>query len=149
MRLFVCGVDAEGRSCVLSQNEIAFGPVPGLPHSGMAKLFGTDQSPPPSSPPGLGSFAGDSLKPGHVSWYIMDHKPQASAEEHAGNKMHYRNAVDMVFVLEGTATMLLGDGAHPIEAGDCLVMPGSDHGLKAGPDGCRLMAFAIGTPPAA
>ncbi len=49
-------------------------------------------------------------------------------------------------MLEGSAEMLLADGAHTVRAGDCIVMPGSDHGLRTGPEGCRLMAFELGTP---
>jgi uncharacterized cupin superfamily protein len=54
-----------------------------------------------------------------------------------------------VIVLEGTSTLLLGDGEHALETGDCIVMPGSDHGMRAGVEGCRFVAVAIGTPPPA
>jgi mannose-6-phosphate isomerase-like protein (cupin superfamily) len=87
----------------------------------------------------------------------MDHKPRdpSNASLHAGDpsdaspragEMHYRNAIDLIMILQGGAELILGDGGHPVEAGDCIVMPGSDHGLRAGPNGCRLMSFAIGTP---
>jgi hypothetical protein len=148
MRLIVCGLDASGQSCLVSQTELAYAPIPGVPGAGVAKLYAIDQSPPPSSPPGKGKFSGDSLAPGQVSWYIINHEPRDSNEEHAGNVLHYRNAVDMVVILEGGGDMMLGDGAHPAQAGDCIVMPGIDHGLRSGPQGCRLMSLAIGTPPA-
>jgi hypothetical protein len=149
VRLLVCGVDGDGRSCIVSQNEIGFSPVPGVPGTGVAKLFTTDQSPPAGCPQGLGKFSGAALPPGHVSWYIIDHKPHDGPREHAGTEMHYRNAIDMILVLEGSGEMMLADASHPIQAGDCIVMPGSDHGLRAGAQGCRLMSFAIGTPPSA
>jgi mannose-6-phosphate isomerase-like protein (cupin superfamily) len=54
----------------------------------------------------------------------------------------------MVLIMSGGGDMLLDDGSHPVRAGDCIVMPGSSHGLLTGPEGCKLMAFAVGTPPA-
>jgi hypothetical protein len=39
---------------------------------------------------------------------------------------------------------VLDDGPHRVSAGDCIVMAGVDHRLRTGPDGCRLMSFAIG-----
>jgi quercetin dioxygenase-like cupin family protein len=77
----------------------------------------------------------------------MDHKPRAPSDAlQRGGEMHYRNAIDLIVILQGNAELILRDGEHTVEAGDCIVMPGSDHGLRAGPDGCRLMSFAIGTP---
>jgi mannose-6-phosphate isomerase-like protein (cupin superfamily) len=109
-------------------------------------LFATNQSPPPPSPPGVGKFTGNTLPPGHVTWFVVEHPPLADAQSFT-RELHYRNAIDLVSILEGGGDMLLGDGAHPVQAGDCIVMPGSDHRLRPGPQGCRLMAFAIGTPP--
>ena len=149
MRLLVCGLDDKGVSCIVSETEIGFTPIPGLSGTGVSKLYGTTQSPPPSSPPGKGKFSGDGLKPGEVSWYVIKHPPRTPDIEHAGTEVHWRNAVDMVHILEGGGDMMLGDGPHPVGPGDCILMPGSDHGLRVGAHGCTLMAYAVGTPPQA
>ena len=151
MRLLVVGVDAEGRSCVAEEREVAPEAIDAVPGTSVAALFTTDQSPPPPCPPGLGAFIGDALAPGRVSWYVVEHEPRAAGpgEHTVATALHWRNAIDLVVVLAGGGDMVLGDGPHPVRGGDCIIMAGSDHGLRPGPDGCRLMAFAIGTPPAA
>lgn len=81
-----------------------------------------------------------------MTWFSVHHLPRASDAPAPSTELHHRNAIDLVAILEGGGEMLLGDGAHPVQAGDCIVMAGSDHRLSPGPQGCRLMAFAIGTP---
>jgi mannose-6-phosphate isomerase-like protein (cupin superfamily) len=149
MRLLVLGVNAQGLSCITErQDELAFSPIAGVPGTVIAKLFGASESPPPSSPPGEGKKIADSLAPGQISWYAINHEPYGPGEkETAATELHYRNAIDLIFVIEGGGDMLLGDGAHPVRAGDCIVMAGTSHGLRPGPQGCRLMAFAIGAAP--
>jgi mannose-6-phosphate isomerase-like protein (cupin superfamily) len=147
MRLLVVGVDASGRSFLAKQSDVAAGPIPGLPGSASASLFATNQSPPPASPPGVGKFTGNTLPPGHVTWFFVEHQPRAADAPAPTTELHYRNAIDLVSILEGGGDMLLGDGPHPVQAGDCIVMAGTDHRLRPGPQGCRLLAFAIGTPP--
>jgi mannose-6-phosphate isomerase-like protein (cupin superfamily) len=146
MRLLVLGVDAHGRSCVTEQqDELAFNTIAGVPGSTIARLFGANQSPPPSGPSGQGKKIVGGLPPGHVSWYVIDHEPYGPGQtETAATELHYRNVIDLIFVIEGSGDMILGDGAHPVRAGDCIVMAGTSHGLRPGPQGCRLMAFAIG-----
>ena len=148
MRRVVLGLDADGRSCVADEAEVALNGIDGLPGASVATLFATDQSPPPPCEPGLGTLVNDQLTPGLVRWFVIDHEPRTSTEEHAGLELHHRNAIDLVVVLEGDGDLILGDGPHPVSAGDCIVMAGLDHTLRPGAHGCRLMSFAIGTPPA-
>jgi hypothetical protein len=149
MRLLVLGVDADGRSCIVEDNDAAPVAVDGVPGVSISSLFRTTQSPPPPCPPGLGTLLEDRLPPGCVHWYVVDHEPPDGPEEHAGTELHRRNTIDLIVMLEGDAELILGDGSHPVHAGDCIVMAGIDHGLRTGPNGCRMMSFAIGTPPAA
>jgi hypothetical protein len=150
MRVLEVGVDGEGRSCLSEVRDVSSTAIEGLPGSAMASLFTTTECPPPPCPPGLGTFTEGRLGPGLVSWYIVEHAQRSTApDEHtAATALHWRNAIDLVFILEGGGQMMLGDGSHPVSAGDCIIMAGSDHGLRPNPEGCRLMAFAIGTPPA-
>jgi mannose-6-phosphate isomerase-like protein (cupin superfamily) len=148
MRLLILGVDANGRSCVVKETEASPDAIPGMPGSTFTKLFATSESPPPGTAHGQGKGVPDRLAPGVLQWYITEHKAPSSPDAQTpGTQMHYRNALDLIIMLEGSGEMLLNDGAHPIRAGDCIVMPGTAHGLRPGPNGCRMMAFAIGTPP--
>ena len=149
MRLLVLGLDADGRSCIAEDGDLATTAVDGVPGTSMATLFRTTQSPPSPCAPGSGRLLEDRLPPGCVHWYVVEHEPPEAPEEHAGTELHRRNTIDLIVVLEGDAELILGDGSHPIRAGDCIVMAGIDHGMRTGPNGCRMMSFAVGTPPAA
>jgi mannose-6-phosphate isomerase-like protein (cupin superfamily) len=150
MRLLVLGQDANGRSCVAENSDVAPAAIDGIPGASIAQLFATNQSPPPPCPPGLGKRLEDRLAPGLVRWYVIDHEPHAVTDEpSAAVELHHRNAIDLVVILSGDAQLILGDGPHPVGTGDCIVMAGTDHGMLPGPNGCRLLSFAVGTPPPA
>jgi mannose-6-phosphate isomerase-like protein (cupin superfamily) len=144
----VFGVDRDGRSCLVEETEVVGDRIPAVPGVAMASLFSTDQSPPPPCPPGLGTLVAGRA-PGLVDWHVVDYDPSGSPDEDSlGTKLHHRDAIDLVILLEGSGEFLLADGAHPVRAGDCVVMPGTDHGFRPGRDGCRMVSFEIGTPPA-
>jgi quercetin dioxygenase-like cupin family protein len=89
-----------------------------------------------------------SLAPGALRWMVVEHEPyDAGAGPTTASTLHHTDALNFVFVHEGAADLLLGDGAHPVEAGDLIVMPGIDHAMKGGPAGCRLVVVSVGTPP--
>jgi mannose-6-phosphate isomerase-like protein (cupin superfamily) len=148
MRLLITGVDELGRSCIVDEVDVDPTAIEALPGTAVATLFATSESPPPPRQPALGTRLEDRLAPGLVHWFLVTHAPRAGGDEATpATELHHRNAIDLVVVLEGTGDLILGDGHHPVRAGDCIVMPGTDHGLRPGPDGCRLMSFAVGTPP--
>jgi mannose-6-phosphate isomerase-like protein (cupin superfamily) len=135
VRRLVLGLDADGRSCIAHETEVVPTAVDGVPGTTVASLFSTTESPPPPCAPGLGTL-NHGLGPGLVNWYVVEHEPQTSPEDDtAGGELHRRNAIDLVVVLEGSGDMMLGDGSHPVRAGDCIVMAGVDHRLRTGPDG--------------
>ncbi|MGQ9348086.1 hypothetical protein [Mycolicibacterium gilvum] len=63
--------------------------------------------------------------------------------------MHHTDTLDLETVLSGSVDLVLDDGSHRLEQGDLVVLTGVDHAWRAGPDGCRLSAVLIGTPPPA
>jgi hypothetical protein len=146
MRLLILGVDDSGRSCVAEQREtLDFSIIPGLSGSSIARLFSTASSPPVIGPPGEGEKSPDNPLPGLVTWYTVTHKPYGPDErETIATVLHHRNVLELIFIIEGGGDMILGDGPHHVEAGDCIVMAGTSHGLRPGPQGCRLMVFGIG-----
>lgn len=148
MRLLLLGLDADGRSCIAQETDIVPAPIEGVRGAAVAPLFSTSQSPPPACASGPGKAVPDRLAPGIVQWYLVEHAaPETAAEQSAATELHHRNAIDLIVLMDGTAELLLGDGSHPVMSGDCIVMAGVDHGLRPGPSGCRLLSFAIGTPP--
>jgi mannose-6-phosphate isomerase-like protein (cupin superfamily) len=148
MRYLITGIDAEGRSCVVEDSEVAPAPVEGISGITLAMLYRTSQSPPPARPPALAGTVDVQLAPGLVRCFVMEHQPHATHNaDKTTAEMHHTDTLDFVFVQEGSAQYLLQDGAHEVGAGDCIVSPGVDHAWRAGPDGCRLVVFSIGTPP--
>jgi hypothetical protein len=61
--------------------------------------------------------------------------------------MHHTDSIDFIAILTGSVELLLDDGVHLLEAGDCVVQTGIDHGWQPGPDGYTFLATIIGTPP--
>jgi quercetin dioxygenase-like cupin family protein len=148
VRNLITGIDAEGRSCVVEGTEVAPAPVGGIPGLKSVNLYSTSQSPPPARPPALADGIDVQLAPGLVRWVVVQHEPHAMHEAPTtATTMHHKDTLDFVYVQQGSADLVLQDGAHEMAAGDCVVMPGVDHAWKAGTDGCRLVVVSIGTPP--
>ena len=91
-----------------------------------------------------------SLAPGVLRWIVVEHEPYDVADgPTTSSTLHHIDALDLVFVHEGSGELLLGDGAYPVGPGDLIVMPGTDHAMRAGPGGLRLVVVSVGTPPPA
>lgn len=102
-------------------------------------LFKTSESPPPPRPPGRGDLVDLGVAPGLTSWSLWRFEPDAEV------RMHHTDTVDFDVVVEGAVELILDDGTHRLEAGDCAVIAGVDHGWRAGSNGCITSATAIGT----
>jgi mannose-6-phosphate isomerase-like protein (cupin superfamily) len=144
-RVLIVGRDDAGRSCVVEDREVSLEGV--APGTAMAQLFTSEATLGPY-PAGLGTFVLDRLAPGQVSFRIIEREPGSpSVSTDAGTELRNKNTLELAMVLEGGGELVLGDGTHTISAGDCMVLPGSDHALRTGPHGCRLLAVDIGTTP--
>ncbi len=139
MRRLVTGLDAQGHSCVLE--EITFpgpGDAPPMDH-----IYQTLTAPPPtlsagSSPPR--GFAGPT---GYRGWILVQFQPGSRSPT------HHTDTVDFDTIIDGSVDIVLDDGPHHLEPGDCVVVTGVDHGWQAGPQGCTSSVVLIGTPPRA
>jgi mannose-6-phosphate isomerase-like protein (cupin superfamily) len=148
MRVIVTGVDADGRSCIVEQGAPDRIALNGPLGPTRANLFAIDQSPPAPVARGQSRLRPAVLPPGHVNWYVIDHPPRDPAQTFAAPpEMHWRDSIDMLFIVTGGGELTLGDGTHGVSAGDCIVLSGSDHGFRPDAGGCQLMSFAIGTLP--
>jgi quercetin dioxygenase-like cupin family protein len=61
--------------------------------------------------------------------------------------MHHTDTIDYDIVLAGSVELTLGDGVHPLEAGDCVVIAGIDHAWRAGPQGASMSVTLLGSTP--
>jgi hypothetical protein len=142
------GVDANGRSCLVDVVDVVPGAVEGGHGVNVARMFATTESPPPPRLPALGQHVDVSLAPGMFRWLVVDHPAHdPGAGPTTARTIHHGDTLDLVFIHEGSGNLLLQDGAHPVQAGDCIVMAGVDHAMQPGPEGCRILVVSIGTPP--
>ena len=141
MRTLITGVDADGRSCVVSQDELALDEL--APGFAMGIPFATTACPPPARPPGSAPLIDQGIAPGLARWMVVELGPGSETP------MHHTDTLDLETVLSGSVELILDDGAHHLDQGDLVVLAGVDHAWRAGPDGCRLSAVLIGTPPPA
>jgi quercetin dioxygenase-like cupin family protein len=139
MRRLITGIDVNGRSCVVSQDDLAMSPVGSDFRIGIP--FATDTAPPVARPRGSADLIDQALAPGLVRWMVVEYGADACTP------MHHTDTLDLETVLSGSVDLVLDDGAHHLEAGDLVVMTGIDHAWKAGPDGCTINVILVGTPP--
>ena len=137
MRVLVAGADEDGRSAIVSEQQMSLLQAPEAPEFWFAELFrSTESSAPPARRAGRLDIG---IEEGRMVWQVIDYAPFASPP------MHHTTTIDLDMVLQGSIELLLDDGAHVLEAGDAVIVPGVDHAWKAGPDGCRLSVTFLGT----
>jgi len=144
MRQIVTGVDGAGRSCVV--REIVDPPVESVVRTHTifetpGVIFDTAGHPAPARPPGHSPWVDLHVDVGLARWIIVQWPPGLTAS------MHHTDTVDFDACLSGTIELILDDGPHRLDAGDCAVVTGVDHAWQAGPDGCTMAVLLVGTPP--
>jgi mannose-6-phosphate isomerase-like protein (cupin superfamily) len=147
MRKLVTGVNRRGRSCITEESDITPAPVAGADGVQTANLWATEQSPPPRRPEQTGHFIDTRLAPGLLRWIVVEHAPHEAHTETTVSRMHHSDTLDLIVILEGSTKLLLADDERDLGPGDCVVMTGVDHAFETGPEGCRMISVAAGTPP--
>jgi hypothetical protein len=141
MRRVTTGVDESGRSCIVEDTDVDG--VEFVPGIGLHFICETLDMPPPArSVTSGGRLLPTRIAPGLVQWHVVTYAPSVEAEA------HHTDTLDFGIVVAGRVELLLDDGGHWLEAGECVVVTGVDHGWRAGPDGCTFSVLNIGTPPA-
>jgi quercetin dioxygenase-like cupin family protein len=141
MRKLLTGVDASGRSCMVETVEMPFVGDEDRPGRPRVHLYETQEGPPPPRPEQLAQLLDLGVAPGCVRWQVLRFEPGVTIP------MHHTDTLDFDLVLEGSGEIVLDDGAHPIGAGDCIVVTGVDHEWRAGPDGFVLSVTLLGATP--
>ena len=139
MRTLITGVDAQGKSCVVSHDDLTLDQL--APGFAMGIPFATTTSPPPARAGGTAPLIDQGIAPGLVRWMVVDLGPDSETPT------HHTDTLDLQTVMSGSVELILDDGAHRLEQGDLVVLTGVDHAWRAGPQGCRLSAILVGTPP--
>jgi quercetin dioxygenase-like cupin family protein len=141
VRTFITGVDADGRSRLVSSDELTLDQL--APTFAMGIPYATTTSPPPARTGGAAPLIDQGIAPGVVRWMVVDMGPESETPH------HHTDTLDLQIVVSGSIDLVLDDGAHRLEQGDLAVLTGVDHAWRTGAEPCRLTAVLIGTPPPA
>ena len=112
MRQLVTGVDADGRSCIVSERttEPSRDITIDMP-------FETTANPPPR-PLGNGELHDLGLPVGAIRVLVVQWPPGYQAS------IHHTDTIDVSTVTEGSIDIVLDDGPHTLEAGDSVIVTG-------------------------
>jgi quercetin dioxygenase-like cupin family protein len=90
------------------------------------------------------------LPAGFLRLMIVDHvTKEPSGAPSTASKMHNTDALDIVYVVDGYAELILEVGTYTVRAGECVITPGVDHAWEPGPSGARFLVWSLGTEPLA
>ena len=106
--------------------------------SSRADIFATGEAPPPPAP-ATAPFHDVELKPGQVAFWMLMIPPNGEHPHHHTASLNFHT------VVAGDVELVLDDGPHHLGLGDSLVLPGVNHGWKAGPEGCTMAIVCTGT----
>jgi quercetin dioxygenase-like cupin family protein len=76
--------------------------------------------------------------PGELTWMLVRFPPGGAFERHQTPTADYDS------ILGGSIELILDDGVHKLESGDCVLIAGIDHAWRAGPEGCTMAVLMLG-----
>ena len=139
MRSLIAGVDDAGRSCILTEIVIEDRDIHTEGPSFRTDVFKLRETPPPQRPPGKASYHETGVGPGEADFLVL--QMPANIE----HPMHHTDTLNFHTIVAGHLDVLLDDGPHRLDSGDSLVLPGIDHGWRAGPAGCTMTILNLGS----
>jgi len=147
-RRIIAGLDAQGRSCVVSAEPI---PGPADPaQMGVTVLWSGSAGRVDNAAPAPAGFApfGMELLTDPVYAMMLAHYPPGLGRDDPG--MHFTNTADHFYVIEGECVLVLESGDVVLRAGDVGVCRGVMHGWRNDSDApCRLVTFVLPAEPRA
>jgi quercetin dioxygenase-like cupin family protein len=139
MRSLIAGTNEAGRSCILTEVPIEERDVHAGGPSFRNDVFTLRETPPPPRPPARASYHETGIEPGHADFLVLQ---MPAGVEHP---MHHTDTLNFHTIVAGSLEVLLDDGPHRLDLGDSLVLPGIDHGWRAGPSGCTMTILNLGS----
>lgn len=139
MRSLIAGTDDAGLSCILEEVVIADRDVHVQGPSFRNDVFALRETPPGPRPPARASYHETGIEPGHADFLVL--QMPANVE----HPMHHTDTLNFHTIVAGSLDVLLDDGPHRLDLGDSLVLPGIDHGWRAGPSGCTMTIVNLGS----
>jgi hypothetical protein len=141
-RFLVTGVDESGRSCASRDDQVTLLGGPGSDSILYSMMYATPSLPSISAAGGRAADTFDlGVSVGAMDWKVIDYTAGIEFP------MHHTDTVDFDVVLSGSIDLILDDGAHPLVAGDQVVITGVDHAWCVGPAGCRISVISLGVSP--
>ncbi len=130
MRVVITGHDAEGRSIVVSDEQID--------DRGMVRVFTTGSDPADIGPPSSHAHIETVPERGVATWFFVDISPEAQmraslAQSVAGidaDGWHATPTVDYLLVMNGSVVLALDTAEAELHAGDCVVQRGTRHAWR-------------------
>ncbi|HTL85541.1 MAG TPA: cupin domain-containing protein [Acidimicrobiia bacterium] len=141
MNVLETGLDDTGRTCVLKSTNLE-PPGDAMNGESVFRLAELPPAIPAQSTNGFvpaGSWTNEMPpRPGEVTWMTVQFPANGSFDR------HQTPTVDFDSILGGSLELILDDGVHILQAGDCVIINGIDHAWRAGPDGCTMAVLMLG-----
>jgi hypothetical protein len=107
----------------------------------LCEVWETREVPPTIERPRSFELHPSSCAPGGSKWLILGWQPNVVRDTVRTNTLDYDT------VLDGSCELLLETANVSLEVGDSVMIPGTVHGWRAGPDGVVLSVVLIGLDP--
>jgi quercetin dioxygenase-like cupin family protein len=145
-RRVVAGLDAKGKSCVVSDAPVdVSGSPPGLGVANVwtGRLAAADNAAPLAE--GLAPFRLEQLAEPVYAMMVAEYSPGLGRDD---PHMHFTNTADHFYVIEGEVVLVLEAGDVTLRAGDIGVCRGVMHGWRNDSDKtARLVTFVLPAAP--
>lgn len=144
-RRVVAGLDARGKSCVVSDGPVAAGNMPGL---NVFNLWTGKAAPVDNLAPlaeGTAPFRVEQLAEPVYAMMVAEYAPGLGKDDPG---MHYTNTADHFLIIEGECVLVLESGDVLLRAGDVGICRGVMHGWRNDSDKpARLVTFVLPAAP--
>lgn len=145
-RRVVAGLDAQGRSCVVSDGPAAPSGIPGL---AIFNIWTGRAAPVDNGAPlaeSTGPFRLEQLAEPVYAMMVAEYAPGLGKDDPG---MHYTDTADHFYILEGECVLVLESGDVVLRAGDVGICRGVMHGWRNDSDKpARLVTFVLPALPA-
>jgi mannose-6-phosphate isomerase-like protein (cupin superfamily) len=145
-RRVVAGLDANGRSCVVSDGPVdVSGSPPGLGVANVwtGRVVAVDNAAPLGE--GLAPFRFEQMAEPTYAMMMAEYAPGLGADD---PHMHFTNTADHYYVIEGEVVLVLESGDVVLKAGDLGICRGVMHGWRNDGDKvARLVTFVLPAAP--